>query len=343
MKRDFEMLNEISVDLSRYDAEELSYFERKRIKKRISRKLGKKSPLPRIAVVAVLCGSLLWLPAIQSDVRAAFYGLASSIPAVRGMLDLFVGQPEQRLAEYKTTVGQTVSDNGIDVRLDEVLIDTGRLIISSTFHSDKINLEDALSPFPSVYINGKDVMKNGGGGNGNKAKIDDNTYSFISSVNLNGTTIEGDLEIRIVYKDLDFAGNEPAHKGNWGFTLHTSAEKLLGDTRTIAIDRSFSLDNGQQIRIEAMELSPISTTIHYHILNGKDLDVLFQVTGSDGSRLIPVSAVTMSQNSHIRFSKLPEDLPSLTVVPYVISGEEGSKQPKEKTFLEKESFEVKIK
>lgn len=110
------------------------------------------------------------------------------------------------------------------------------------------------------------------------------------------------------------------HAGTWGFTLQTSAERLLGDTRTIIINRSFILENGQEIQISSLELSPVSTRINYKIINGYDFDVLFQVQDSDGTQLGPVSATTLSENSHIRFPQLNEQITKLTVTPYVITG-----------------------
>lgn len=341
MKNDFDMLNEVVIDMTEHEnCVELNYIERKRIKKRIKNKLRNKKPFQGRSAVVVVCASLLLYAGIQTDAKAAFYGIASNIPIVRGILEIFVGESEQQIADYKTTVGQTVSDNGVDVRLNEVLLDTGRLIISSTFQSNTINLEEVLSPFPTVYLNGNEVLRNGGG---NKTKIDDKTYSFISAVNLGDTAIEGELDIQIVYKDLQFLKKGKHHAGNWGFTLQTSAERILGDTRTILINKSFLLENGQEIQISNLELSPVSTRINYKILNGYDSDVLFQVQDSDGTQLEPVSATTLSENSHIRFPKLNKQITKITVTPYVITGKEGGDNPKEKTFLYKERFEVDIK
>lgn len=227
-----------------------------------------------------------------------------------------------------------------------MLIDTGRLIISSTFHSNEVNLEDVQPPFPSVSINNKDVLEYGGGGSFDKKKVDGQTYSFITAINLGDTIIEGDLKIQITYNNLRLVQNEKIYNGNWGFFLQTSAVKLLNNTQTIPVNKSFFLDNGQEIQVQELEVSPISTTIYYKILNGTEYDVLFQVQSSDGTMLNPVSATTATENCHIRFPKLNEEITKLIVTPYVITGKEGEgdlKDAKEKLYLYEERFEIEIK
>lgn len=109
MKDVFEMLNEVVMDPADCEnSEELSYFERMRIKNRIKTKLGKRKTSPATTAIVAICASVLLYTGIPTDVKAAFYSMASNIPIVRGMLDLFVGQPAQQTAEYKTAIGQVV-------------------------------------------------------------------------------------------------------------------------------------------------------------------------------------------------------------------------------------------
>ncbi|GIP14720.1 hypothetical protein J40TS1_03620 [Paenibacillus montaniterrae] len=347
MQSEFERLNDVVIDLSDYEnSEQLNYFERARIKKRIKSKLGNKKSFPvKSAVVVAVTASVLLYTGTQTNIKAAFNDFASNIPIVRGLLDLFVGQPDQQIAEYKTAIGQTTTSNGVDVRLDEVLIDTGRLIISSTFHSNTVDLGNISRPFPSVFINDRDVFEHGGGGSTSVNKIDEQTYSFISAVDLRDTSIEGELQIKIIYDNLRDLQDDEIYKGNWGFSFETSAEQLLGDMRTISINRSLILDNGQEIQIENLELSPISTRLNYKMINGTEFDVHFEVHDSDGTILKPVSATTASENSHIRFPKLDEGTRTLTIIPYLLSGKEGgsaAERSKEKTYLYEERFEIDI-
>lgn len=342
MKNEFDLLNDAVIDFTDYeDYPELSYFEKRRIKKRIKKKIGNGLKFSqRRMIAAVLCVSLLVCVGFNDDVKAFAGKVASYIPLVQGMIDTYVGKTEKSLTDYKTVVGETVSKHGVSVRLDELLFDKGRLIVSSTFHSNEINLSEVTYAFPKVYVNGKDDDIRGG--SWNKTKIDDFTYAFVSAVDLGNTAIEGNIEVQIVYENLR-SQNGNQVEGTWGFTIQTSSEQLYRDTKTIEINRSFTLENGQEIHISDLELSPVSTRINYQMTNGLDLDVLFQVKDSNGVMLKPVSALTLTRDSHIRFSTLQDNITKLTLIPYTISGKEGDNIPKDKVLLFDEGFDIKIK
>lgn len=117
------------------------------------------------------------------------------------------------------------------------------------------------------------------------------------------------------------------------------------ELKSSTINRSLILDNGQEIQIENLELSPVSTRLNYKMINGTEFDVHFEVHNSDGTILKPVSATTASENSHIRFPKLDEGTRTLTIIPYLLSGKEGgsaAERSKEKTYLYEERFEIEI-
>ncbi|MCP1357215.1 DUF4179 domain-containing protein [Aneurinibacillus migulanus] len=66
---------------------------------------------------------------IHTDIRAL-----ADIPLIGSVIEEYVNNEEDvnnkeaPLDDYKTVVGQTVTDNGIKVRLNEVLLDEGRLV-----------------------------------------------------------------------------------------------------------------------------------------------------------------------------------------------------------------------
>ena len=93
--------------------------------------------------------------------------MIADIPLIGSKMEDYVNSRGEPLKEYKTTIGQTVYDNGVEVRLDEVMIDEGQIIVNSTFKSSRVNLEDSY-PSPDIYINGKLLNGSGSGGDKNK-------------------------------------------------------------------------------------------------------------------------------------------------------------------------------
>ena len=61
------------------------------------------------------------------------YTLAD-IPIIGNALEKFVYSQEGSLSDYKTVIGDSVKDNGVKVTLNEIILDEGQLLISSTFH-----------------------------------------------------------------------------------------------------------------------------------------------------------------------------------------------------------------
>lgn len=66
--------------------------------------------------------------------------MIADIPLIGSKMEDYVNSRGEPLKEYKTTIGQTVYDNGVEVRLDEVMIDEGQIIVNSTFKSNSVNL-----------------------------------------------------------------------------------------------------------------------------------------------------------------------------------------------------------
>ncbi len=278
---------------------------------------------------------------IHTDIRAL-----ADIPLIGSVIEEYVNNEEDvnnkeaPLDDYKTVVGQTVTDNGIKVRLNEVLLDEGRLVISSTFQSNEIKLDNIFLPFPDVYINGKEV--NGGGGGGREKKQNDSTYTFFTAVNLGTVNTRGDLDIEIVYRNISMH-NKQSVKGTWRFAFTTSGDKLLPETKEIPINQSFALENGQQIKVQNLKVTPISTKLNYQMMNGTQFDVLFRIEDQNGKEVKRVSGHTLAENSHIRFETLNDYVGTLKITPYVISGEEGEKKTDDYKVLHDRVIEVEVK
>ncbi|MFP3822274.1 DUF4179 domain-containing protein, partial [Bacillus sp. SIMBA_008] len=64
--------------------------------------------------------------------------MIADIPLIGSKMEDYVNSRGEPLKEYKTTIGQTVNDNGVEVRLDEVMIDEGQIIVNSTFKSNSV-------------------------------------------------------------------------------------------------------------------------------------------------------------------------------------------------------------
>lgn len=341
MKDKFEMMNDMVVDLSEYEVCELNDIEKKQIKKRLKSKIKNKNSKKKIAVIVIALG--LGCIGIVNNIS-----VLADIPIIGSVIEEYVNSKGKSLEDYKTIVGETEVDSGITVKLNEVVLDAGQFIISSTFKSNKVNLDDIYA-FPTVYINGSEVSKNGCGSD---KKIDDNTYNMFTAIDLKNIDMKDNLDIKIIYENIQIKTILNKHKelpGKWSFEINSSLEKLISDMKTIAINKEFKLDNGQEIKVEDLIITPISTKLSYKMTkeNKNDVtfkyDVLFKVEDESGNELKRVSGATASENSHLRFETLDDNIKKLKVTPYVISGQEGEKKTDYHKVLYDETFYIEIK
>lgn len=340
MKDPYEMLNDIKMDENEYEEVNLTHIEKQKIKKRIRKKINKNQAHTKRNVAIVTSAAALFIMMMTVDMRR----MIADIPLIGSKMEDYVNSRGEPLKEYKTTIGQTVYDNGVEVRLDEVMIDEGQIIVNSTFKSSRINLEGSY-PSPDIYINGKQL--NGSGSGGDK-KINEYTYTFFSNIDLkddemNPLEIRGECDVQVVYRDISLKEGNSTWKGEWGFSFKASGDKLKAETKTIPIHKHFKLENGQKIEVEDLKVSPISAKLNYRMLNGTKLEVKFIARDQDGNELIPHSGLTLSKNSYWRFEKLEDNVTKIIMTPVVTSGEEGEKKTNYRKVLKEEEFEVVIK
>jgi len=328
----FKTLNNIPVDFDDYQETKLTDLEKKQIKKRVTKKLKTRKPgstKRMIAVAAVLAVLAFGFVGIAHNPSAV-----ANIPLIGASLEKYIDSSRKSLEDYKVVIGKTVEDKGIEIGLNEVMLDNGRLVISSTFRSSTVDLE-RVSMSPTVYINGKKVLI---GMHGSMKKIDDSTCISYKSVDLEGINIDKVLNIKISYNDMYYTDTGKPVGGNWdSFEFAVSGEKLMTETRTVKINKKLVFADGQEITVRDLVISPFSTTLNYSSVNGQE-HISFEIEDQNGNRLRPNRARVLSKNSYNRFEeKSMENAAKLTIIPVRMNVKSGTFEA-----FEDKAFEVKI-
>ena len=333
----FEALNNIEIDLDDYEIHELNDIEKKNMKKtfREAQRKGRHG----LKSKAVIIASIVFVLVITSN----FVGndVLAYIDIIGTRIESFINYKGNSLEDYKTIVNKVVTKNDVSVKLNEVIFDGDEVLISSTFKSDKVNWGgiEVKRIMPDVYVNGKRL---GGSGGGLKTKkIDDSTYDFLDTLNIGNIKLKDNSRIKIVYNGIR-GDSDNAVGGRWVFEFTASKDVLSERVKIISIGRKFVLDGGQEITIENLRLSPISTTISYTMVNGTKYDTLFIVKDQDGKELNMTSGHSMGKDNYFRYNALDEKTTKLQITPYLTSGYEGEKKTDFRKVLEEESFDVDI-
>lgn len=336
MKKLYDILNDVQIDLEEYKEQPLNDIEKAQLKKNMRKKIGHSLGAKNkrhIVAVSLLAGI----------VCMGYGGSVLASGTIMGYdLEYLLGIDRASLADYKTVVDQIVVDNGVGIKLNEVILDGQALVLNTTFEFDEPIEGQLVHASREVYINGK-VVNRGGTGGGNKE--DENTYITASNVYLHDTEIpEGDMDIKIVYKAI-YMGDKTI-KGRWVFEFKTNRDSLLADTKVMKVDKEIIINEEQIVYIDNVQVTPLATTIEVW-LNDRIYDVGFKIEDQDGNR-IEAGSMSLSRGEGFtgvyRFNIIDETVTKLKVTPwYKTMIEESGKDSNDYTYIEEESFEVEVK
>ncbi|GBF75843.1 hypothetical protein PA598K_04275 [Paenibacillus sp. 598K] len=264
--------------------------------------------------------------------------LLAKLPGVGQLMETYLHVPEPVLSEFKTTVGETVTDEGVSIRLDEVLLDNGRLVVTTTAASES----HALAPVPlwpdAIYIDGEQIYTPGGGGD--VYKTPEGAMSSIATLDLGTYEPSGELELTVVYRRLSAADGTTIH-GQWAFTIASSAEQLAAATTTVPIGHRIELGDGL-FEIDSLTWTPLSVQLNYRHLGGSTYDIRFEATDQDGQPLQVLGGTSMAKHSHYRYALPDASATRLIFTPQLFSGEEGAAKTDVRIPLPEQLFEVEL-
>ncbi|WP_172253171.1 DUF4179 domain-containing protein [Saccharibacillus deserti] len=270
----YDELNGIKLDLAEYDEEPLAEEERKKWAERAVRKLNgygqggirrrrqkraAKWIAAAAAAAAVLAG--VTFPAGQAAL--------ARFPFVAGLLESFAGYGQEvDYSAYKTQIGETTENAFGKLTLNEIIVDTDRVLITSTLEPSKemnVEKDDVIWLDATVTVNGRsDLQASGGSGSGSDGE--DGTYTTYQNIPLSEIPGGEKLNIKIQYDRISWWNQEDkptTPPEPWTFDIQTSRSALLAKTDVIELNRTVDLINGEQIVIEKVISSPVSTLVYY--------------------------------------------------------------------------------
>ncbi len=316
----YELLNYLSIDLEDYVKEELSDMEKQKLKRAFRRKKNRSNSKKHgtIAVALLLAVVIFaqtgWGKAVYAATESKLAEISYSISEALGI--------ERNIAPYANVVNQVVESNGTAMKLTDVIIDKDELILSIITSINKpvqgINFDY------DIFINGKKISNYSA--TGRSGPIDDSQTCFSSaySVNIAGIDATGDVDIKVVLKNLTHYTSDAASekvKGKWEFEFVADGSELMADTFALALDYGFHIGDGKYT-LEEFRYNPVNQKIFgkvkdrsehsYEIdLRGKNNlgnEVEFTLTSVSGEDLI-----FKYQNLQGDLSK---EITSITLTPY---------------------------
>ncbi|WP_171005561.1 DUF4179 domain-containing protein [Bacillus sp. E(2018)] len=314
----YQKLNDLDMDLEQYEEQDLSHFEKKQWEKRVRKKVKKQRPSSGRKFVGVAAAMLL---ATGISLSTGIVSIAN-MPFVGETIEKYLNQNESLdFSSYKTAIGQTAENEKGKLTLNEVMIDGGRLLISSTYEpADGIDFHHKMHPMPKVKMNGKDLTSSTGG---QSIELNNSMFTVYNEVQLKEIPMGEKIQFHIEYDrlDLELKMNQP-----WVFDIEVVTEKLAADSKTITLDQKIKLENGRSIKLEKMIVTPISTVLYYD-WPGEENHIAFKLVSESGTEILPGTVSVTPEESYNRFSAIDLESEKYYVVPFEHSENPGADKP----------------
>ncbi|WP_312891159.1 DUF4179 domain-containing protein [Clostridium thailandense] len=232
---------------------------------------------------------------------------------------------EKNLDEYKTVVNKTVTDKGITMKLNEVILDGNELTVSYDVSSnEKLKEYSSWMPFNTIYLNGKKASNAAGGSARN---IDEYTTEEVMTYTLDKVDLSGDLNVKILCDTIRLGDIEK--KGLWSFEFKTNGNQLKTDTKEMTLNNKFMLENGKEYTLTKYIDNALSQKIYASAqetnLKTKSAYAI-ELRGTDdlGNKVSFYMSYDAKNEALFKTGKINEKAKTLTLTPYAAKYPEKS-------------------
>ncbi|MFT8351072.1 DUF4179 domain-containing protein [Clostridium saccharoperbutylacetonicum] len=332
----YSLLNDANINLDEYKKDDFNDIEKKLLKKNIRKSIKSNSKQSNRRKIIAAAAIVVVLTAMSFGNTGAY--ALSKINLVSESISSALGI-QKNLEDYSTIVNKVVIDNGVSVKLNEVILDGNELLVSTNISSDRILKEDDFwSGTMTIYINNKKIKYTGA--SGGIEKIDNNTTQAVIGYDLDSIKnmdLSGDLNIKILYSKIALNGDEENINGIWKFEFKTNGDKLKIDTKTVKLDYGFEIDNGNKYILEKYTSNALGQKVYGKIINNsvnkETYNILLRGHDDLGNKII-FDLAREGENwfvlryENVLVGNLNEKASKLILIPYAVKVPEHSgKEP----------------
>ena len=329
----YDMINDGTFENEDYNIEVLSDVEKKKYKTNVRKSIGGREMRRRKykGIAAAVIFAVLGTGFLGTDVGAqVMIEVSESIGSALRV--------DKNIDDYKTVINKCVSDNGINIQLNEVVLDRNSLIISAAISSEKkLEEYESYDAEESVYINNKKVKITGA--TGSSRNIDEYTTESVMEYDLDSldeSDLTGELNIKIIYTSVSI-NHENRVRGKWKFEFKTNGDALKIDTYKTALNYKLSLPNGKEIDLDEYSSNAIGNHIYASVNNGdmnskEDYDLRFKGYDNIGNEVM--FYLSRGREDYMDFKydnfdrNIDDNVKTLTLAPYAVKmPEQSGKMP----------------
>lgn len=338
----YDLLNDIQSSPEIYPAAPVTQEDMRNWKKAFDAKRragagSKKHHWKKYAAVAAAAALLIGagsLPATRITAYAAIKSVTYDLGQLLGI--------SKDLDPYTTVVGQSVSEDGITVTLNEVILDENMMYITDTVTvPETLDTPEKQMEYmadATVFINGKMASY---GASGSVGQADEHNLVSNMEIDLPDIDTSGTLDIEIQYSVNN------SRIGTIAFT--SSGEELLTDTVTIPLDQVITLPDDTEITLERYTTSNVGQKIFFTASSDKvNYDFILKGEDNLGNPVeFLIRSIQKGQGrmevSTIHNGYVNGQAESLTLTPYAVKFPETSGKMSNDYQPGGESFTIQLK
>ena len=272
----YKELNEVVMDLSEYDVSPLTNYEKKRVQKLVKKKLKLVKPYKGMGVAAAV---------LAIGLLAMNHQTIANMPFIAAVLEDWQVTEQVDWTPYKTVIGETHTTAMGDLTVNEVIVNYDKIMISATFNKNEATDFSYRHQFmPSILINGEKVEMNGT--SAQSIAQNSSMYTIYNEVRLAKPVAAADFDVQITYGHLHTPQTKTLEgevlQEPWVFDIKASQLTVQKETTVHEVQQTIHLENGEQLVIERILTTPISTTIFYSGLSSDHSPniILFDAVGN---------------------------------------------------------------
>ena len=314
-KNIYYFLNEVNTETEQYEEECLTEMDQKRLTRSVLKKAGKgrKKILPVAGVCAAACLTVLAVGPFRGNVVDAMESFTYHIGAFLGI--------DEDLSPYEEVIQQSVTDKGVTVTLNSVVLDGDSLVVSVTEVYEEEIAENNPGMWANIYMNGKNISNSASGG---AKPIDRHTVESVITYSLEQVDVSRQLDFKI-----KFEGSEAYSGGDWEFAFTASGKELAADTISIPMDYTFTLPNDAVITMTEFTSNAMGEKIYYTASKeGSAYDLKLEGTDNLGNPVSFYLKEASKEGGKFTIDNLDCNLDpeasSLTLTPYAVKMPEKS-------------------
>ncbi|MBU3137114.1 DUF4179 domain-containing protein [Clostridium gasigenes] len=266
----------------------------------------------KVAMVA----SLVFVMGISSIVIAK-PAWAIDIPIIGGLIQKKLIDSNSKYKDYIQAVGQTKSDEGIDITFESAVADNNILnlsfVVKNNNESIKDNLTDALLIPTALKANGKSVSTGAGA---SWEVIDENTVRVLKNISWDYDKLPDKLNMDIEISEMF------GKMGNWDVSFALDVKEVRKNTYVEKLDKVINVE-GIDFNLTKLVMTPLTTNIKSFTEHNGGLSnqINFMIIDNNGKE---VKAGNSSSVSDMKYEILNQssnyinntDTQTLNITPY---------------------------